>query len=82
MRHDGWYGKVDLQRPKRTLGSGKDDEHMWLGRRGDSGGRNAEMSLDDNPDDNDKANCLYLNLYIYIHTHTRIYLYIYIEIDR
>lgn len=26
--HDGWYGKVDLQRPKRTLGSGKDDEHM------------------------------------------------------
>lgn len=31
VRHDGWYGKVDLQRPKRTLGSGKDDEHMWLG---------------------------------------------------
>ena len=33
MRHDGWYGKVDLQRPKRTLGGGKDDEHMSLGQQ-------------------------------------------------
>jgi len=25
---DGWYGKVELHRPKRTLGAGKDDEQM------------------------------------------------------
>ncbi|CAJ1352196.1 unnamed protein product, partial [Effrenium voratum] len=26
--HDGWYGKVDLQRPKRSLGAVKDDEQL------------------------------------------------------
>ncbi|CAK9113112.1 Uncharacterized protein SCF082_LOCUS52440 [Durusdinium trenchii] len=26
--YDGWYGKVDLMRPKRSLGAAKDDEHM------------------------------------------------------
>lgn len=30
-RYDGWYGKVDLMRPKRSLGAAKDDEHMPLG---------------------------------------------------
>eukprot|EP00439_Symbiodinium_sp_Y106_P083764 s2122_g24.t1 len=26
--HDGWYGKVELQRPKRTIGASKDDEQL------------------------------------------------------
>ena len=29
-RPDGWYGKVELQRPKRTIGASKDDEQMPL----------------------------------------------------
>ena len=32
-RHDGWYGKVELQRPKRTIGASKDDEQLPLGQQ-------------------------------------------------
>lgn len=30
FRYDGWYGKVDLQRPKRSIGASKDDEQLPL----------------------------------------------------